>query len=299
MLRERSTREMSLSSLHLDAFHAVARTRSFSRAAKELHLTQSALTQRIQNLEDELGLTLLVRGPRGATPTPAGERLLRYCQARVALEDEVRAELVGERKAGFGGTIRLAGYSTVLRPVVIPALAGLLRANRRVQPAFVALELRELEGALLRGEVDYIVIDRPLPRSDVETVLLGEEENVLVESAEHETPDELFLDHDPEDMTTFEFLGEQERRFPGDVRRAFFDDIFGILDGVAQGLGRAVVPRHLAVRDARVKIVKGLRPVRTPVHLQFLRQPFYTKLHERVVEELGKRSPKLLRGSDG
>ena len=63
---------MSLSSLYLDAFVGVAKAESFSGAAKGLHITQSALSQRIKNLEDELGLTLFLRMTSGVRLTEQG-----------------------------------------------------------------------------------------------------------------------------------------------------------------------------------------------------------------------------------
>jgi DNA-binding transcriptional LysR family regulator len=284
---------LSLSSRELDAFFAVARTRNFSRAAKELHITQSALTQRVQGLEETLGLTLFVRNPRGVTTTPAGERLLRYCQARSGLEAELVADLSGGQDEGLGGTLRLAAYSTVLRSVVIPALAPLLRANPKLQPHFLEAELRDLPEKLLHGEADYVVIDRPLARADLETLKLGEEENVLVTSARYDPPEDLFLDHDVADQTTIEFFAAQGKA-PPNLRRGFYDDVYGIIEGVAMGLGRAVIPRHVAAAEKRLEIVRGYRSVKVPVHLQYFKQPFYTKLHEAVIDALAKRAGKLL-----
>ncbi len=284
---------MSLSSRELDAFFAVARTLNFSRAAKELHITQSALTQRVQGLEDSLGLTLFVRNPRGVAPTPAGERLLRYCQARSGLEAELVSDLTGDKEHGLGGSLRLAAYSTVLRSVVIPSLAPVLRANPRLQPYFLEVELRDLPDRLLHGAVDFIVIDRPLQRSDLETVKLGEEENVLVTSAQYDPPADLYLDHDTDDQTTVEFFAAQSRAAPA-IRRGYYDDVYGIVEGVAMGLGRAVIPRHIAEAEKRLEIVKGFQPVKVPVHLQYFKQPFYTQLHDTVVESLTKRAGKAL-----
>jgi len=293
---------MSLSSLHLDAFHCVAKTLNFSRAAKELRITQSALTQRIQNLEDELGLTLFVRNPRGVQSTPAGERLLRYCQARSVLEGELVEELKGEKDSGYGGVLRLAGYSTVLRSVILPSLAPFLRANRRVQPFFFDSEMRHLGDSLVRGESDYIVIDQPLKRTDLETIHLGDEENVLVCSKDFAVKDDVdtYLDHDPEDSTTLDYLrlqsgGDATTEAPT-MRRGFLDEIYGIMDGVALGLGQAVIPRHLAVRDPRLKIVPGQKPMKVPVHLHFFKQPFYTKMHEEILGALKANAGKLLKG---
>jgi hypothetical protein len=89
-------------------------------------------------------------------------------------------------------------------------------------------------------------------------------------------------------MTTFDFFAAQGEETP-EIRRAFYDDIYGIMDGVAQGLGRAVISRHLVEGDDRLKIVKTKRTTSSPVHLQFFKQPFYTRLHETVVAELKKR----------
>lgn len=73
----------------LDTFVAVAREGNLTRAAKARHLTVSALSHRLRQLEERLGQPLLVRGPRGVTPTPAGARLLE--QIAPALETVERA----------------------------------------------------------------------------------------------------------------------------------------------------------------------------------------------------------------
>ena len=60
----------------LAAFAVVARERSFTRAAAQLGVSQSALSQTIKTLEERLGLRLLTRTTRSVLPTEAGERLL-------------------------------------------------------------------------------------------------------------------------------------------------------------------------------------------------------------------------------
>ena len=67
------------------AFVAVERERSFTRAAAQLGVSQSALSQTIRGLEERLGLRLLTRTTRSVTPTEAGERLLHTVRPR--LED--------------------------------------------------------------------------------------------------------------------------------------------------------------------------------------------------------------------
>ena len=61
---------------HLRVFEAVARLRSFTRAADELSITQPTLSRTIRQLEDALGVTLLDSSPRHVEPTPAGRTFL-------------------------------------------------------------------------------------------------------------------------------------------------------------------------------------------------------------------------------
>jgi DNA-binding transcriptional LysR family regulator len=283
---------VGISSLQLDAFFTAARTRNFSRAAKELHITQSALTQRIGNLEAELGVSMFVRKPRGVELTEAGSRMLRYCQARDLLEKELLEELSGDTKTGLGGVLRVGGFSSVVRSVLLPALTPLLRAHPNVQVHLQNGEMEELPGLLKTGEVDMIVLDHVLDQGDVEAVPLGEEENVLVASRSTESLD-VYLDHDPHDPTTAKFLRMQSQTTPT-FRRCYLDEIYALIDGAAAGLGRAVVPRHLAERDERLRIVPGYKPMRSAVILHHFRQPFYTALQKAAIAELRERCGPLL-----
>jgi DNA-binding transcriptional LysR family regulator len=286
---------MGLSSLYLDAFFAAARSLNFSLAARELHITQSALSQRIKGLEEELDLTLFVRLPRGVQLTDAGTRLLRYCQARFSMEQELLEQLTGKSsKQGLGGVVRIGGYSSVVRSVLMPALSPILRDNPNVQVHFQNAELRDLPDLMLTGNVDFIVSDTQLHRADVETVQLGQEECVMAESAEHATPDGVYLDHDPDDPTTVKFFSMQAGAMP-EYRRNFMDETYAIIDGVAHGLGRALVSRHLIARDPRIRVVSGYRSMFVPVLLHYHKQPFYTALQRATIHELKERCPALLR----
>ena len=286
---------MGLSSLYLDAFFAAARSLNFSLAARELHITQSALSQRIKGLEEELDLTLFVRLPRGVQLTDAGTRLLRYCQARFSMEQELLEQLTGKSsKQGLGGVVRIGGYSSVVRSVLMPALSPILRDNPNVQVHFQNAELRDLPDLMLTGNVNFIVSDTQLHRADVETVQLGQEECVMAESAEHPTQDGVYLDHDPDDPTTVKFFSMQAGAMP-EYRRNFMDETYAIIDGVAHGLGRALVSRHLIARDPRIRVVSGYRSMFVPVLLHYHKQPFYTALQRATIHELKERCPALLR----
>jgi DNA-binding transcriptional LysR family regulator len=108
------------------AFLAVARERSFTRAAAQLGVSQSALSQTVRGLEARLGLRLLARTTRRVVPTETGERLLRTLGPRF---EEIDAELqaVRESREKPAGTIRITATEYATESVLLPKLAKLLR----------------------------------------------------------------------------------------------------------------------------------------------------------------------------
>src|SRR5437016_5040986 len=80
----------------LDAFEAIARLGSAHAAADELHVTQTAITQRIQALERGLGMTLFLRSRRGMSLTDEGKALLQFCRAGRELEGRFLAQVSGQ-----------------------------------------------------------------------------------------------------------------------------------------------------------------------------------------------------------
>ena len=107
------------------AFLAIARERSFTRAAAKLGVSQSALSQTLRGLEGRLGLRLLTRTTRSVAPTEAGERLLRAVGPRL---EEIEAELaaLSELRDKPAGTIRITAHDHAIRAVLWPALERML-----------------------------------------------------------------------------------------------------------------------------------------------------------------------------
>src|SRR5580765_8210885 len=88
------------------AFAAVARERSFTKAAAQLGVSQSALSHTVRGLEERLGLRLLTRTTRSVSPTQAGERLLRTVGPHVE-EIESGLAALAEFRERPAGTIRI------------------------------------------------------------------------------------------------------------------------------------------------------------------------------------------------
>jgi DNA-binding transcriptional LysR family regulator len=107
------------------AFLAVAKERSFTKAAAKLGVSQSALSHTIRGLEEDLGLRLLMRTTRSVSPTEAGERLLRTVGPRF---DEIKTELaaLSELRDKPAGTIRITAGEHAAEAILWPAVARLL-----------------------------------------------------------------------------------------------------------------------------------------------------------------------------
>ena len=107
------------------AFLAVARERSFTRAAAQLGVSQSALSHTIRGLEERLGLRLLTRTTRSVAPTEAGERLIRTVGPKF---EQIDFELsaLSELREKPAGTIRITAAEHAAQAVLWPALATLL-----------------------------------------------------------------------------------------------------------------------------------------------------------------------------
>ena len=109
----------------LAAFLAVARARSFTRAAGQLGVSQSALSQTVRGLEARLGLRLLTRTTRKVAPTEAGERLLQTIGPRLE-EIEVELTSLSALRDRPAGTIRLTSTENAASAVLWPALQKFL-----------------------------------------------------------------------------------------------------------------------------------------------------------------------------
>ena len=107
------------------AFLAVARERSFTKAAAKLGVSQSALSHTIRGLEARLGIRLLTRTTRSVSPTDAGERLVQTVGPRFE-EIETELEALSELREKPAGTIRITAGEHAANAVLWPALAKFL-----------------------------------------------------------------------------------------------------------------------------------------------------------------------------
>lgn len=274
---------MELNSAQLVAFYTIARTMNFTKAAEKLHVTQSALSQRIARLEDELGTTLFIRDRTSIRLTESGELVLRYCQLIRTAESELLAKLKSTNE-DLAGVLRIGGYSSINRSLVIPALKKIMGQNPRLSLQLLTKEMSELSRLLATAEADYILTNEKSLSQNIENLFLGYEEYVLVK-LKRGAELEIYLDHDENDQTTRNYFSQNNLNFrPKSIR--YLDDVYGLIDGVKSGYGKAILPLHLVENEASLEVLEPKRVLKLPIYLQYFIQPFYSKSHAVFVNEI-------------
>ncbi|MCP2341540.1 DNA-binding transcriptional LysR family regulator [Actinomadura rupiterrae] len=150
----------------LRALSAVASHGSIAAAARELHVTPSALSQQVNKLERETGHQLLEPHGRGVRFTHAGRVLAAHANQVMRSVAAAESDLL-DLGTEVVGPLHIGAVGSAIRALVVTTLAALAQEHPRMTPTLRDGEVVTLLPALLAGELDLLVIDswasRPLP----------------------------------------------------------------------------------------------------------------------------------------
>lgn len=160
-------------------FVKVAELGSLTRAAEALHLAQPALSQQIRGLEEELGVKLLSRGPRGVSLTEPGRRMLEEARAMIAGARSLVERVRGDASEPEGEVVIGVGQ-TVGSLLVLPLLEAASKRMPRVR-----IQIREMLSGLLpelvrSGAVDFAISYNTRSGNGIEAITVLSEEMCLV-----------------------------------------------------------------------------------------------------------------------
>jgi DNA-binding transcriptional LysR family regulator len=141
----------------LRTFVAVAESGSFSSAAPLVSRSQSALSMQMQRLEQSVGKTLLVRGPRTVKTSAAGEELLVYARRLLRLSEEARAAITRPEEIG---NVRLGVPEDYVAQFLPPVLAHFATEHPLVTVELVCESSRQLVPAIADGRIDLALVTR-------------------------------------------------------------------------------------------------------------------------------------------
>ena len=175
---------MKLDTLGVQAFIAIADHGGFARAAESLHITQTALSRRLKNLESFLGVRLVERSTRSVALTQIGRDFLPRAER---LLGELAAALVEIRETGksMRGDVTIACIQTVsanFLPKIVQRYAALHPENRI---RILDYPAPDVEAAVLRREAEFGITMQTAPRRDLTSVPLVNDRFVLVCRDDH------------------------------------------------------------------------------------------------------------------
>lgn len=249
---------------HLKYFMEVAQQKSFSKAARNLHISQSAISRMIKSLEEELGVTLFIRNARTVEITAPGTIFYNYAKRCLFVFEHLKSDFENEFKLKQD-TIEIG-----LPPITdAHVLAKLLGEFKRTYPQ-IAIKLYEhgskvIESSVQEGIIDVGIICT-IPNKDFESFFLSEDEMCVVMPKGYpleenkEVPMKLLADyplvlyrddfnlHD-DILTNCKKIGFSPRVVFETSQREL------MLQTVASGLGVAILPSRLCPRNSETSRV--------------------------------------------
>jgi DNA-binding transcriptional LysR family regulator len=242
-------------------FRDIAQSRSVSKGARQNGISQSAASQHLQDLEEQLGLPLLDRGSRPLTVTDAGKLYLEMCRDVLRRQDEFQAAL--ERmKIEVEGTVRVASIYSV----GLSEMSQLEQEfSRRYPEAHLEVEYLRPEKvyeAVVTDRADLGLLSYPEATKEVTVLPWRQEEMVVAASPYHALAEKSEVR--PEDLEALDFVGfDEDLPIRRDIDRFLrehhvevnltlhFDNLQMIKEAVAHGEGVSIMPARIMEEEVK------------------------------------------------
>jgi len=179
----------------LRAFVTVARERSFTQAAATLHLSQSAISQQVSALEQDVGAALFIRSGRRVSLTREGAALLERAEALLADMESAR-RAIAAAQGRVAGDLRIASSLTIAGYVLPRPLTAFRRGNPDVRLTLRVRNTEDVVRALIGGDVDLGLVEGPVSSNRIELEHLFDDELAVIAPPDHRFAalDEIDLD---------------------------------------------------------------------------------------------------------
>jgi DNA-binding transcriptional LysR family regulator len=252
---------------NIETFVWVVTLGSFRGAAHKLNTTQPAISQRIAQLEGEMGVKLLQRDNRTVLPTPSGRQMMLYAEKLIGLRSEMLAA-VRDRTA-MRGVLRLGVSETIVHTL-------LSRLIKNVNTAYPNLSLEievditpNLRARLLAQEIDLALLLGPLTAPTVRNRVLCDYPNAFVASPALQLGSKTLTAHD---LARFPIITFPRKTQPYELIRSLFNrpdlpsvrlhasaSLATVVHMAIEGLGIAVIPTAIVeteIADGRLQLLK-------------------------------------------
>ena len=157
---------------------------SVTRAARRLHIVQSALSMQMAKLEAEVGQRLFMRTPQGMQPTPEGRRLYRLFLPVVTGYQRAREQVI-EATGELNGEVRFGVIATIAQGVLVDAILEFSPAHPKVELSMTDGFSGDLIDAVALGQLDAAVINKPRRALTLKSETIADEDLLLVMGPAH------------------------------------------------------------------------------------------------------------------
>ncbi|TNF31549.1 MAG: LysR family transcriptional regulator [Deltaproteobacteria bacterium] len=245
----------------LQTLVAVAKAKSFSKAAEELHVTQSAISQSIKNLENKVGVKLFKRSGKKVVLTPEGEKLYGLGANFIMQLDDTLDEIQFDRDT-MSGKVRIGTLTGIGKSWLAPIC---LEYAKEHSDLTISLNLgfgEDLVRDFENYRLDFLILPEDSLPSIGEKILIGEERSVLVypDSEEFKLNSDMTLDEltsyptilfeEEGDHLYLKWCKEKYGKTPKRINSKYVINSHGnMLQAVQRGIGVAVVPKHVLRRS--------------------------------------------------
>lgn len=243
---------MSLLSANLKAFMAIVRQSTVHRAASELHLTQTAVTQRIRALEKELDTTLFIRSRKGMKLTQEGEALLHYCRGAEDLEGQALSQIrgAGSEKPTY---VTVVGPTSIVAARVIDQCAPLYSLWPNLYLNFIISDSKDRLASVRLGNASIAIVPPEQVPNEMDSKRIKPEKYVLVGSPQWRgrrltdiLEKERIIDFDETDPTTLNYLKKFDLVSFIGKPRLFVNDNDAIIKLFLRGIGFGTLTQEIA-----------------------------------------------------
>ncbi|MBF0314518.1 MAG: LysR family transcriptional regulator [Oligoflexia bacterium] len=248
---------------HLRIFESVCRNRSMTKAAEELHMTQSGVSQHIKVLEDMLDVTLFDRIKQRPVPTQAALTLYRQCSVGLNHIEQALMNLKGTESV-LSGNIAIGLPIEFGNNFIIPLLVDFAKRHTLVSYSIRYGLASEMDQALLTGDLDFAIVDDlPMDKAIKISKIYDEAlclccskeymENLSQSQKSYKTEDEKtffeslayidYASHAPLILAWFNFHYNKQNWIRPSLKSIMMD-VQGIAKMIICGMGVGVLPYH-------------------------------------------------------
>lgn len=242
---------------HLRTFVLLAQLKNFTQTAAKQYIVQSTVTNRIAELEKELGVSLFTRNNKFVTLTEEGLHLLEYARRIIQLEDHARMEI--QNIKSFRQVIRLGSVNTVYDCYLYPKISSFLKQHKDISLSLIIDHSNALLTMLQDQTVDVIITYVPFNKAGYHCIPYTTDQLVLVTAPENNTFPEgickeelshinyLYCNYILEEDDTFlQELFENRKSFPFEI-----DKGSKLKPYLLDGLGYSFMPKNLVTRELK------------------------------------------------